>query len=303
MTMCITPNKANGPVPGAILRRRVLGRVSALSTRRPRRAVTLLEMLLAVSLILLTMATLFLFYQISLGAASRAEKYTLRTRQARVVLQQMAREIRQACSGAGEKIVAISGTMHSLTIRASLLPEPDVMKTYGIGDQPPPPMPDNRIVQYYMAVDPDSPDEEGNPDVIGLVRSSERPVDQAVIDESEQTALKQVRMIAPDVKFVRYRYFDGQTWRDAWPGSPGTNGLPLAIKIEIGFAPDMQMLNGEELTDQTDFDLLGNPEGAAPADGRYCLIVRPPMVGLFAGTNNSAGGALGELPDLGEVLE
>ncbi len=265
---------------------------------------TLLELLLSIALILLTMATLFGFYEVSLSATSRAEKYNVRTQQARVVLQQLAREIRQASAGASEKLVPIKGTMHSLTMYVSQLPGSDVMQTYGIGDKVPPPVGDVHLVQYYMAVDPDSPDEDGNPGVVGLVRQEERPIDEQtlaneeVVDETQIDDVRHVRMMAPDVKYIRFYYFDGTNWLDAWPGTPGTNGLPQAIKIEIGFTPDTLMLSNQEQVTGTEVDLMGNPDNATPADGRYCLIVRPPSVGLFAGGAQQGMGGLSGLSDL-----
>lgn len=255
-------------------------------SRSRRRGVTLLEMLLAVSLILLTMSTLFLFYEISLGATRRTEQHTIRTQQARVVLQQIAREIRQGCAGVDEKTTAIKGTMHSLMLSVSVLPEATVMQTYGIGDKVPPAVYDIRQVQYYMAVDPDDPDEEGNPGVVGLVRSEQRPCDEEIIEQSQLDEIRHVRTMAPDVKYIRFYYFDGSNWLDAWQGAPGTNGLPQAIKIEIGFTPDVLMLTNQEQATGTEVDLLGNVEGASPPDGRYTLIVRPPTVGLFSGATS-----------------
>lgn len=254
-----------------------------------RRAITLLEMLLATSLILLTMSTLFLFYEVSLGATRRTEKATLRTQQARVVLQQIAREIRQAYGGGEENIVGLSGTMHSLTLAVSALPEPTVMQTYAAGSNPLPPRCDLRTVQYFMTSDPDTPDEDGNPG-LGLVRVEQRPGDEELVDQTQIDRVRRIRMIAADVKYIRFYYFDGTTWLDVWQGSKGTNGLPQAVKMEVGFTPDTAMLDGNELLTGTEVDLLGNPTDAPPAVGRYTLIVRPPTVGLFTGGSGQSQG-------------
>jgi type II secretory pathway pseudopilin PulG len=280
----------------------MMWRSLVLSRRSCRRfrGVTLLEMLLAVSLILLTLSTLFLFYEISLGATRRAEKFTARTQQARVVLQQIAREIRQAHTGRDEQGIALSGTMHSLTLSISVLPDVTVMQTYGIGDQVPPAVCDIRQVQYYMAVDPDDPDDAGNPGVVGLVRSEQRPNEEDIVEKAQLDKVRHVRMMAPDVKYIRLYYFDGSNWLDAWQGAQGTNGLPQAIKIEIGFTPDVPMLANEEQATGTEVDLLGNVEGASPADGHYTLIVRPPTVGLFSGAGSSTQSP-GGLPGAGGI--
>ncbi len=94
-------------------------------------------MLLSISLIVLTMATLFLFYTISLGATERAGKYTIRTQQARVVLQQLAREIRQAFTGASDKAVGLTGKMYSVTLLTSGMTDPALMYSYGLDTKPP----------------------------------------------------------------------------------------------------------------------------------------------------------------------
>lgn len=268
----------------------------------------MLEMLVAVSLILLTMGTLFLFYVISLGATDRAGKYTAETQQARVVLQQMAREIRQVTTGAGDNRTGITGRMHSLTILTSGLTDPALMYTYGLEQKPPPPSGDMRQVDYYLAVDPDTPDEDGNPTVLGLVRREQKQLTEQVVDLDDSQVLEELRMLAPEVQYIRFRYFDGAVWREVWTGEEGANGLPQAIKIEIGFAPDPDMLSGEESTfEETDFDLLGNLKDATPVKGRYSLIVRLPqanamMASLLAakqglrgpGEGLTSSGGLGE---------
>jgi type II secretory pathway pseudopilin PulG len=264
-----------------------------------RRGITLLEMLLAVSLILLTMGTLFLFYVISLGATDRAGKFTLQTQQARVVLQQLAQEIRQATTGANDNRSGITGMMHSLTILTSGLPDPALMYTYGLDEKPPTPSCDMRQIDYYLAVDPDTPDEEGNPTVLGLVRREQKQLTEEVIDLDTAQVLQEVRMMAPEVQYIRFRYFDGGTWRDVWTGEAGSNGLPQAVKIEIGFAPDADMLSAQELTfEETDFDLLGNLEDQTPVKGRYSLIIRlppaNPMMAALMAAQQAGSAAEGE---------
>ena len=170
-----TPANTAGVAPG---RYPIPHTLYPVPRRSSRRAITLLEMLLAISLIVMTMATLFLFYTIALDATDRAGKFTVRSQQARVVLQQMAREIRQATTGAADKVNALTGKMYSLTIRTSGLPDPALMYTYGLDEKPPPASCDMRSIDYYLAVDPDSPDEEGNPGVLGLVRREQKQTEQ-----------------------------------------------------------------------------------------------------------------------------
>jgi hypothetical protein len=257
-------------------------------------------MLLAISLIILTMATLFLFYTIALDATDRAGKFTIRSQQARVVLQQMAREIRQATTGAADKGNALTGKMHSLTILTSGMPDPALMYTYGLDEKPPTASCDMRSIDYYLAVDPDSPDEEGNPGVLGLVRREKKQLNEAVVDLDETEILQEVRMMAPEVQYIRFRYFDGATWQDVWGGGAGSNKMPQAVKIEIGYTPDAAMLAGQEsLLEETEFDLLGNSVDETQVRGRYSLIVRLPlsnamMAALKAAQQGGPNNALSE---------
>ncbi len=278
------------------MRRSVTCGVSLAHTLSSRRGITLLEMLLSVSLLLMTIATLFLFYTIALDATNRAGKFTVRTQQARVVLQQMSREIRQAATGAADEGNALTGMMHSLTIQTSGLPDQALMYTYGLDTKPPMPSSDMRQVDYYLAVDPDSPDEAGNPGVLGLVRREQKQMAKEVVNFDSAEVLEEVRMMAPEVQYIRFRYFDGGTWQDVWTGGAGANSLPQAIKIEIGYTPDAEMLSGQESTLETDFDLLGNPEKVAPVKGRYGLVVRLPMANAMIASLKAAqqGGFSGD---------
>ncbi len=264
------------------------------ASRIRRRGITLIEMLVSISLVLLTMATLFLFYTIALDATKRAGEHTVRIQRARVVLHQMAREIRQAAAGAQQTRNALAGKMHSLTIDTTTMPPATVMQTYGLEERPPTPASDVRRIEYYLAVDPEATDEDGNLGVLGLVRREQKQLNKAVIDLDDREVLKEVRMMAPDVRYIRLRYFDGGTWQDVWRGGSGVNGLPQAVKITIGFEPDVDMLSGQEETLQTEFDLMGNPQDEPPVKGRYSLIVRLPSANAMMAQLKAAQQGRGE---------
>jgi len=248
-----------------------------------RKGVTLLELMLAVSLIMLAMGTLFGFYHVALQATRRAEQASIRSQQARVILQRIAREIRQAVVSAGSRGSPLRGTMHSLTIATAVIPDAALMLEYGLDEQLPEPSADIRQVEYFLAVDEEQTDEDGNPLVLGLVRREQKRLTQRVVGLDEEEIIRQVRLVSPEVKYIRFRYFDGAQWHDIWLGGTG-NTLPQAIKIEIGFEPDPAMLAGEESTLETEFDLLGNPEGVELPSGRYGLIVRLPTADAFFGS-------------------
>ncbi len=126
--------------------------------------------------------------------------------------------------------------------------------------------------------------------MLGLVRREQKQLTEDVVDLDNTEVLQQVHLLAAEIQYIRFRYFDGSTWQDVWPGGGGANSLPQAVKIEIGFSPDADMLTNQstDLLENTNFDLMGNVEDQAPVPGRYSLIVRLPTANAMMASLKSA---------------
>lgn len=77
-------------------------------------------------------------------------------------------------------------------------------------------------------------------DGVGLVRSQgERSVLRALTRSQslgETVVPGPLQMIAPEVQWLQFRYFDGLSWYDEWDSST-IGSLPRAVEVTIGFEP------------------------------------------------------------------
>lgn len=77
-------------------------------------------------------------------------------------------------------------------------------------------------------------------DGVGLVRSQgERSVLRALNSTQslgETVVPGPLQMVAPEVQWLQFRYFDGLSWYDEWDSST-IGSLPRAVEVTIGFEP------------------------------------------------------------------
>src|SRR5690606_39947703 len=74
-------------------------------------------------------------------------------------------------------------------------------------------------------------------------------LDQADTSLDMQTMAQYAELVAPEVNYLGFRYFDGLQWVDTWDSSL-LGGLPRAVEITIGFRS----------TDQTSSTVTGRSE-------------------------------------------
>lgn len=262
-----------------------------------RRGLTLLEVLLAMGLIVLVSATMFLFYDQTLRTRRHVQKVVSAGYLARTIAHQIAEEVRAANGflvGAGP---GISGTDRLITLQAVTMPDKKLFRALSIKDDPPPAESDIRQVQYYLAYD----DEETHiyadgteaDAPLGLVRREIKTLHQTALFENRSNSVD-LDLISPELKYVRFRYFDGVEWVDKWdignePEGGLGNSLPQAVEITVGYA---ELPPPEEEEDADDED-----EETAPADSElapslpepyspdsYTVTVRLPQADAFFGS-------------------
>lgn len=81
--------------------------------------------------------------------------------------------------------------------------------------------------------------------VAGLARQDgERLIiSSAAATGSQNLLAAQTAVLAPEVKYLQFRYFDGLIWQIAWD-STVTGSLPQAIEITIGLSPPRETMPG-----------------------------------------------------------
>lgn len=241
---------------------------------RRRRGVTLLEILLAMSLLVTLTSMTYWFYGSSMETSRKGTAEADKLRLARVVLDRITTEIRQANSATAEDRMGIRGDKESIAISTLRVPTKELSKPRLPRDPPPPGEFDLVAVQYKIARHPDILSKEGYEMPLGLARvevlipraesrAAPKPVadqqpaaeaqedrgltpDAAAMDQmsaDEGTAREDMslqpdinweELYAPDIHYLRFCYFDGYKWWDDWQVA-GENPLPQLVQITIGF--------------------------------------------------------------------
>lgn len=255
-----------------------------------RRGLTLLEVLLALGLVTLLSATMFLFYDVTLRSRDFGTRRINEGNLARVVAQKIAGEIRSAngfLQGAGP---GISGKEHQITIQTVVLPDKELFVRRQIQDEPLPAQSDMRQVQYYIAYDEDLsfdyPDGTTGPAPMGLVRREIQTLNQVTVREDQAQSVE-LDLYAPEMKYLRFRYFDGVEWLDRWDigkgGEAGLgNSLPQAVEVTVGYTA-IEPPEDEDELDLENSDLLPAPPEPYSED-KCSIVVRLQQADTFFGS-------------------
>lgn len=202
-----------------------------LKTRATRarhsRAFTLLEVLIAVSLVVGLMASVLVFYRYAIDTRTmvidQAESVTAR----RMVMDRITSELRAAVAAPSNSLQPLSGTTSTLVIpTAGSLPRSIWRVDHEAESPPPVGVSDVSVVNYSIR---SHTDDDGKVVVEGL----DRGVGSAVVASSDDSTIPPPPPFATRVKFVRFRYYDGATWAESWGGG----SLPQAVEVSLGLDP------------------------------------------------------------------
>jgi hypothetical protein len=253
-----------------------------------RRALTLIELLLALGLIVLVCALMFIFYDQIMRSRERGRRVVTEGHLARVVANKIADEIRSASGtlmGAGP---GVNGKSRVITMQTTLLPDKETLLPRSIKDRTMPAQCDARTIQYYLAYDDsgshDYPDGSSGPVPLGLVRTEVKTLFQPEINDLQEVS-EHIDLFAPEIKYLRFRYFDGAEWLERWQIGAGmggmANALPQAVEVTVGY---------EELPpekeDELDFDNKNfKPAPSEPYSPKtYTVLVWLPQADAFLGS-------------------
>ncbi len=153
-----------------------------------RSAMTLLEMVLAISLIVPLMGTMFWFYSSTLETRERSAEHVRETQLARVIVDRIARELRQSTGFTGGFGTGIYGTRHRISINTVVIPDKALVERRGSYDRRRPGQFDLRQVDYYIAWDEVNTDDNGDPRALGLVRRERKTFNRLSEAEAEAVA-------------------------------------------------------------------------------------------------------------------
>lgn len=248
------------------------------------RGLTLLEVIIAISLVVMLMGAVMTFFwqagEIRAQAADRID----RTQVARQVLARIGEEIR-GCVGM-EQIgfpleQRLIGDRRSITFLTTTLPDPDRYLFYGEFDDLPPARHDLTLVTYRLWVEDEEVDENGEPIVGGIIRSEKQTLNQFLVEEDDPLQLRH-DLWSHELGYLEFRYFDGVEWSTTWDLTEG-NSLPQLIQVTVGYR-NVTMEEWED-TDLQTYPIAEYPLGDdLEHPDRYSMIIRIPAADKFFGS-------------------
>ena len=242
------------------------------SSEMRRRGLSLLEVVLALSLLVILSSITYWFYSSAMRTRERDIQYADKIRLARVLLDRMAHEIRQATIPTADGGVGIDGDMERIRISSLRVPGREIADTRFERTEDPSTEYDLVTVEYRIARHPDIlHPEEGYEYPLGLARIEQRiprpeapgapPADESLLKTDEQgrisldaaaldkmfgrgssadedntleTEINWQELYSQEIRYLRLCYYDGMSWWDDWHVS-GENPLPQLVLATIGF--------------------------------------------------------------------
>ena len=126
----------------------------------------------------------------------------------------------------------------------------------------------------------------------------ENPFDKGLSDELKDEELEGSKreLYAPEIKFIKFLYHDGNRWWESWEIDQG-NALPQMVMVTVGYEPVLPDTEEMEIVKGI-FKGVGEKIEPLPED-RYSVIVRIPQADSFFGSRvQREASALTDLEDV-----
>lgn len=204
-----------------------------------RRAFTLIEVLLAVGIAAAILMVLVYFYQQAAELRTQLLQETDRLATERLLMGRLEAELRCVPGRCFYK-PPLRGNANSLQFIKTEFPSRAAWRSGTLGRATVPET-DLRLVKYSLAGD--------GTNVSGIVRTEEPMVTRQTVTRSQVTidAPAATNRPAPpltaDLRHLRFRYWDGTVWQDAW----NLEQMPLGVEVTLAAAPVAQDATTEDL--------------------------------------------------------
>jgi len=199
---------------------------------------TLLEVVLALTLSLGLMLGILSLYSHATSLRAAVTKRTEMIVAERVTMDRITNELRGAMVYPFLNF-GMEGTDRRLQFITAKLPGPAVWAVRKSTEDPIPPETDLEMVGYRLR---GYRSESGKCEIHGLMRTSQKILAAPTAEEGKE--IKTV-LLTPHIKFLNYRYFDGEQWVTEW----NEGGLPVAIEITMGSEQLPEDMEAEEYGD------------------------------------------------------
>lgn len=258
--------------------------------RHARHGVTLLEVVLSMGILVFLSSMTYWFYASSLESSRHGSVAAQRLRMVRVILDRMAKEIRQAAVITVDDNVGLRGEAERIWLCTYRVPTREQSRQRMTREDPAPPEYDLVQVEYKIVRHPEILHEDNYELALGLARVEhlvprplprlENPDEAAEEDlangdetgaegdfgegeevpgddefagfevelfneegEEEEAGdpslgldIRWDELYSPEIRYLRFCYYDGNRWWDSWDIT-GENPLPQLVRVTIGFEP------------------------------------------------------------------
>ena len=202
------------------------------------RGFSLLEVVVALALMLLLLSGVFGFYLTALRVRNEAGQVTRDIAQMRAELLRIADDIRHATNMVPGDGRGFRGTRDNITIVRLVMPETYAFERHNPEtDKLPPAQMGIRRIEYQLRWSEELKDNEDVPLCYGMVRTEQRNFDPnpklivkveeeagaAPEEDKPEADMPRVEAeLSPQIKYLRFEYFDGADWQDRWQeAAPG----------------------------------------------------------------------------------
>jgi hypothetical protein len=278
-------------------------------SRQSRSALTLLEVIISLGLIAALLAAMLAFLWQVVDVRDAAAEAADRMQIARQVLSKIEAELR-GCVGYEEfgfpieqplveeelldeaaeferapvaegTVPLLIGDRRNITFLTTALPAEHQYEFLSEADEPPPAQHDLRQVSYWLWVDPEEVDDDGEPIIGGIIRTEKKTLNQFLVELDDPLDVRN-DLWSHELGYLEFRYFDGVEWDTTWEVTQG-NSLPQLIQVTVGFEPCT--IDEFENRDLDDYPLEEYPYGDDQEHpDRYSVIVRIPAADKFFGS-------------------
>lgn len=199
-----------------------------------RKAFTLLEVVLALSLTVGLLGGVLGFYRHVLNVRTAVVRQAERVASVRLVMDRITGELRGAMVypflGFGmDGQVDVEGKTCRMKFISVSLPGPAAWAVRKTTEDPIPPEYDMQLVGYRLLT---VEDEQGVGQIVGLERTCQKILGARTAEEGPDKEIVPA-LLSGHIKFLRFRYWQDNDWVDTW----SEGGLPLAVEITLGAEP------------------------------------------------------------------
>jgi type II secretory pathway pseudopilin PulG len=206
--------------------------------RRRRGAFTLVEVILAIAIASAILFVLVYFYQQSAELRTQLLAEADRVSSVRLLLNRLEAEL-QGVPGRCFYTPPLRGDASSIQFIKTELPSRAAWQTGAFGRSTSPET-DLRLVKYFISGD--------STNVTGLFRSEEPMVTRKAAAQSQVmielpgATNRPAPPLTSDLKYLRFRYWDGTFWQDSW----NLEQMPLGVEVTLAAEPVPEDLAPEE---------------------------------------------------------